>query len=62
VLAVGVKIGELAGVDSESPRFCFDALVQDTGLPPLSLADRGFALAQPLSPMRPESRRSGLSD
>ena len=37
VLAVGVKIGEIAGVDSESLRFCFDALVQDTDLAPLSL-------------------------
>jgi hydrogenase nickel incorporation protein HypA/HybF len=37
VLAVGVKIGELSGVDSESLRFCFDALVQDTDLAPLSL-------------------------
>src|ERR1700722_16927248 len=26
VLALGVKIGELSGVDSESLRFCFDAL------------------------------------
>src|ERR1035441_1074541 len=30
VLAVGVKIGELSGLDAESLRFCFDALVQDT--------------------------------
>lgn len=37
VLAVGIKIGELAGVDSESLRFCFDALVQDTDLAPLCL-------------------------
>jgi hydrogenase nickel incorporation protein HypA/HybF len=37
VLAVGVKIGELSGVDSESLRFCFEALVQDTDLAPLSL-------------------------
>jgi hydrogenase nickel incorporation protein HypA/HybF len=37
VLAVGVKIGELSGVESESLRFCFDALVQDTDLAPLSL-------------------------
>jgi hydrogenase nickel incorporation protein HypA/HybF len=38
VLAVGVKIGAIAGVDFESLRFCFDALVQDTDLAPLSLA------------------------
>lgn len=37
VLAVGVKIGELSRVESESLRFCFDALVQDTDLAPLSL-------------------------
>jgi hydrogenase nickel incorporation protein HypA/HybF len=37
VLALGVKIGELSGVDSESLRFCFEALVQDTDLAPLSL-------------------------
>jgi hydrogenase nickel incorporation protein HypA/HybF len=37
VLAVGLKIGELSGVDSASLRFCFDALVQDTDLAPLSL-------------------------
>lgn len=37
VLAVGVKIGELSGLDSESLRFCFDALVRDSDLAPLSL-------------------------
>jgi hydrogenase nickel incorporation protein HypA/HybF len=37
VLTVGVRIGELAGIDSGSLRFCFDALVQDTALAPLSL-------------------------
>jgi hydrogenase nickel incorporation protein HypA/HybF len=37
VRAVGVKIGELAGVDAESLRFCFDVLVQDTELAPLFL-------------------------
>ena len=38
VVSVGVKIGQLSGVDSESLRFCFDALVTDTDLAPLSLA------------------------
>ena len=37
VLALGVKIGALSGVDSESLRFCFDALVRDTDLAPLAL-------------------------
>jgi hydrogenase nickel incorporation protein HypA/HybF len=37
VLAVGVKIGELSGVNAESLRFCFDVLVRDTDLAPLAL-------------------------
>jgi hydrogenase nickel incorporation protein HypA/HybF len=37
VSAVGVRIGELSGVDAASLRFCFDALVQDTDMAPLSL-------------------------
>lgn len=37
VRAVGVKIGELAGVDAESLRFCFETMVRDTELAPLSL-------------------------
>jgi hydrogenase nickel incorporation protein HypA/HybF len=37
VSAIGVRIGELSGVDSESLRFCFEVLVQDTTLAPLSL-------------------------
>ena len=34
---VGLKIGELAGVDPESLQFAFDALVKDSDLEPLSL-------------------------
>lgn len=34
---VGVKIGELAAVDPESLRFCFEALVKQTELEPLAL-------------------------
>jgi len=34
---VGVRIGEYSGVASESLRFCFDALVKDSGLEPLAL-------------------------
>jgi hydrogenase nickel incorporation protein HypA/HybF len=37
VLALGVKIGEISGVDTESLRFCFDSLVAGTGLAPLKL-------------------------
>ncbi len=37
VLALGLKVGELSGVDSESLRFCFDALVENTDLAPLAL-------------------------
>jgi hydrogenase nickel incorporation protein HypA/HybF len=35
---VGVRIGEFAGVDGESLRFCFDAMIRDTALAPLELA------------------------
>lgn len=34
---VGVRIGELAGVDPDAMSFCFDALVLDTELEPLAL-------------------------
>ncbi len=37
VMAVGLKIGELSGVDVDSLRFCFETLVQDTDLAPLAL-------------------------
>jgi len=37
IFALGVKIGELAGVDSDSLLFCFDALVRDSALAPLVL-------------------------
>jgi hydrogenase nickel incorporation protein HypA/HybF len=39
---VGLRIGEYAGVDGESLRFCFDAIVKDSTLAPLELAiERG---------------------
>jgi hydrogenase nickel incorporation protein HypA/HybF len=34
---VGVRIGELAGVDPDSMSFCFDALVRETDLEPLAI-------------------------
>jgi len=34
---VGVRIGELAGVDPDAMSFCFDALVRGTELEPLVL-------------------------
>ena len=34
---VGVRIGELAGVDPDSMSFCFDALVRGTDLEPLAI-------------------------
>ena len=37
IYKVGVRIGELAGVDPEAMRFCFEALVRDTDLEPLAL-------------------------
>ncbi len=35
---VGVRIGEFAGVDGESLRFCFDAIVKDSPAAPLQLS------------------------
>ncbi len=54
VLAVGVKIGPLAGVDAESLRFCFDALVLGTELAPLALEIEAL-------PWRNRCRRCGLA-
>lgn len=34
---VGLRLGEWAGVDAESLRFCLDVLVKDTELEPLAL-------------------------
>jgi hydrogenase nickel incorporation protein HypA/HybF len=35
---VGLRLGDLSGVDTESLSFCFDALVLGTDLAPLELA------------------------
>jgi hydrogenase nickel incorporation protein HypA/HybF len=35
---VGVRIGEMAAIDQESLRFCFEAIVQDTDMKSLQLA------------------------
>jgi hydrogenase nickel incorporation protein HypA/HybF len=41
---VGVRIGEMAGIDPESLAFCFEALVKGTEMEPLELAiERGQA-------------------
>ncbi len=34
---VGLRIGEFAGVDAESLRFCFEVMVKDSALAPLAL-------------------------
>jgi hydrogenase nickel incorporation protein HypA/HybF len=34
---VGLRIGEFAGVDAESLRFCFDVLVKDSDFAPLTM-------------------------
>lgn len=34
---IGVRIGEFAGVDPDSLRFCFEAVVKSTDLEPLTL-------------------------
>jgi hydrogenase nickel incorporation protein HypA/HybF len=41
VAKVVVRLGAFAGVDTESLRFCFDALVLDTALAPLELGIEG---------------------
>jgi len=38
VRTVGVRVGELAGVDPDALSFCFEALVRGTDLEPLRLA------------------------
>jgi hydrogenase nickel incorporation protein HypA/HybF len=38
VYKVGLRVGELAGVDPEALSFCFDALVRGSELEPLELA------------------------
>ena len=41
---VGIRIGEMAGIDPESLAFCFEALVAGTDLEPLELeVERGSA-------------------
>ena len=37
VLKVGLRVGELAGVDCDALSFCFEALVRETELEPLAL-------------------------
>lgn len=43
-IKVGVRIGEMAGIDPESLAFCFEALVKGTDVEPLELEiERGSA-------------------
>lgn len=37
VLKVGMRLGELAGVEADALRFCFESLVRGTELEPLAL-------------------------
>jgi hydrogenase nickel incorporation protein HypA/HybF len=37
ICKVGVRIGELAGVDPDSMSFCFDAMVRETDFEPLEI-------------------------
>lgn len=36
-LKVGLRVGELAGVDPDALSFCFESLLRDTALEPLAL-------------------------
>jgi hydrogenase nickel incorporation protein HypA/HybF len=38
VVKIGLRIGELAGIDQASLTFCFEVLVKDTDLEPAVLA------------------------
>lgn len=38
LISVGIKLGDVAGVDPDALSFCFDALVKDSELEPLTLA------------------------
>ncbi len=49
---VGLRIGELAAIDPEALRFCFDALIKDTDL-------RALKLEIELSPRRHRCRSCG---
>ena len=49
---VGMRIGEMAAVDQESLRFCFEALIRDTDLESLQLEVE-------LCPRRHKCRRCG---
>jgi hydrogenase nickel incorporation protein HypA/HybF len=43
-IKVGVRIGQMAGIDPESLAFCFEALVKGTDVEPLELEiERGSA-------------------
>lgn len=37
VRAVGLRLGRFAGVDPDALRFCFESLLEDSGLEPLAL-------------------------
>jgi len=43
---IGLRIGEFAGVDSESLRFCFEAIVKSDNLGPLTLEIEPCGVAQ----------------
>ncbi len=38
LVRVGIKLGDVAGVDPDALSFCFNSLVKDTELEPLTLA------------------------
>ncbi|MGD1092947.1 MAG: hydrogenase maturation nickel metallochaperone HypA [Bryobacteraceae bacterium] len=43
---IGLRIGEFAGVDIESLRFCFDAIVKSEKLAPITLEIESCSVAQ----------------
>jgi len=55
---VGVRIGEFAGVDPESLRFCFEAIVKSSSLEPLELEIEWCRAGEPYAG-DPDRRYSG---
>jgi Zn finger protein HypA/HybF involved in hydrogenase expression len=49
---VGVRIGEMAAIDQDALRFCFEAMIQETDLAVAGTGDRGLSPPPSLSSLR----------
>ena len=69
---VGVKIGEMAGIDANSLAFCFEALVKGSDLEPLELEAvvvvvveppvLVLLLLEPFEPLQPTSAAAAIRE